>query len=449
MIGAGGQEGVTAVEVPALLREVPGVDISTDTAAYAVDGWQPAAVVRPDDVAALSAAVRVAAAHKLAVIPWGAGTAVELGNAPTAYDVALDLTALHRVVEYRPRDLTITVEAGMTIAAVQRVLDEHRQLLALDPWLPEVATVGGTLAANCTGPRRVRYGTARDILIGASAVLADGTAIKAGGRVVKNVAGYDLNKLLIGSHGSLAVITSATFKLLPAPPARGMVAAVFASVEEAHTAAMRIGGSTLGPLTLDVAAPVTARMLMPDLPAGWLLAVEVAGSEAGVERSRRELLTVTRDAGRVSVFDLGAPERERLYTGLRDFGCGTAPGGPVARTDAALLVRAAVLPSQVARVCRLLVAEGEHTGILARVGSGLVYGWWPESGLGELRSRIARLRAALRPLEGVLVVERCLPAVKQELDVWGIEGADVALMRRVKQTFDPAGVLSPGRGPGG
>jgi glycolate oxidase len=228
-----------------------------------------------------------------------------------------------------------------------------------------------------------------------------------------------------------------------------MVAAIFATVEAAHTAAMHVAGSTLGPLTLDLAAPAAARALAPELPDGWLLAVEVAGSETGVERSRRDLLAVARDGGCLGAFDLDAEAGERLYAGLRDFGFAEAADGAVQRSDVALLARAAVLPSQVARVCRLFEAEGEAVRVLARAGNGVVYGCWVESAPEQVHARIARLRAALRPLDGVLVVERCPPAAKRGLDVWGIEGPDVALMRRVKQAFDPAGVLSPDRGPGG
>jgi glycolate oxidase FAD binding subunit len=226
------------------------------------------------------------------------------------------------------------------------------------------------------------------------------------------------------------------------------VAAVFASIDEAHAAAMRVGGSALSPLSLDLAASATARMLAPDLPGGWLLAVEVAGSEAGVERSRRELLGIARDVGCTAAFDLGAGEGEKLYTGLRDFGFAEEPDGSVHRSDAALLVRAAVLPSQVGQVCRL-IGDEEPSGIVARAGNGIVYGCWPETTPEEMSGRVARLRVSTESLGGVLVVERYPPGPKRlGIDVWGIEGPDVELMRRIKREFDPVRILSPGRGPG-
>src|SRR5579884_2812833 len=185
---------MTVSDVTALFDSLPGVALRHDaTADHEVDGRRPRAVVRPGDADGVSAVLRVAAAHGLSVIPRGGGTQIGLGNVPRALDVVLDLTALDRVIEYRPRDLAITVEAGITLAALQHAVGGHGQLVALDPPRPERATAGGTVAANVTGPRRFRYGTARDIVIGTGVVLADGTAIKAGGRVVKNVAGYDLN----------------------------------------------------------------------------------------------------------------------------------------------------------------------------------------------------------------------------------------------------------------
>ena len=416
---------------------------------YAVDGYRPLVVARPQDAAAVSAVLRIASERGLRVVPRGGGTFIGLGNAPAGLDVVLDLSAMDRVVEYRPRDLTVTVEAGMTVAAMQRVLDEQRQIVALDPPLPETATVGGTLAANVTGPRRFRYGAARDIVIGTAAVLADGTEIKSGGRVVKNVAGYDLNKLFIGSLGTLAVITRVTFKLIPAPPERGMVAGVFATLEQAAAAAQRIAASTLGPLTLDLVSPQAAGDLadaLPAAPAGsWLLAVELGGTRAAVDRARADLVHVMRAGGCRAMAEPPPIERERVTAALRDFG---HPAGE----RAALVLRASVLPAETTQVCRLFAATADPSGappaIVARAGSGSVLGAWPTAEPDAVRSLVHRLRGDLRSLGGTLAVERCAPEAKQGLDVWGIDGPDLTLMRRVKQAFDPAGILSPGRGPG-
>ena len=442
---------MTVSNIAAALAAAPGVTLlrSREADGYDVDGLRPPIVARPSDAAGVGAVLRLASEHDLRVVPRGGGTAINLGNVPSGLDIVLDLSGMTQMVEYRPRDLTVTVEAGMTVAAVQRVLDADGQLLALDPPLPERATIGGTLAADLTGPRRYRYGTARDILTGTAAVLADGTHVRSGGRVVKNVAGYDLNKLFIGSLGTLGVITQATFKLIPAPPARGMVAAQFATLEQADSVAKRVAGSTLAPLSLDLVNPVAARALADTLPSAaaehWLLVAELGGTRATVERTRTELLRIVRDAGGHGA-EVPPASRETLYTRLRDF-------GHAAEHATSLVLRAAALPSLAAQVSRLIAdaanAAGVEPAVVARAGNGAVLSYWPIAEPDAVRALVRGLREGLRLLAGILVVERCPAAAKDTLDMWGIAGPDVALMRRVKQAFDPAGILSPGRGAGG
>lgn len=414
---------------------------------YAVDRLVPSAVVRPARTEAVSAVLRAAAKHGLRVVPRGGGTALNLGNVPRGVDLVLDLSALTAVVEYRPQDLTVTVEAGMTVAAVQALLAARGQMLALDPPLPDRATVGGTVAANLTGPRRLRYGTARDIVIGTAAVLADGSEVKAGGRVVKNVAGYDLNKLFIGSVGTLGVITRLTFKVLPMPPERAAVIATLARADDAHRLAQRIAGSVLTPLTLDIAGPGA----LPRLSAqsvhsageAWSVVVEIGGTPATLARTRAELLALARNAS-AEVAVLEGEVLDEAMAALRDFG--HAPG-----REAALLLRLAVLPSQVGEAIALLVGampDGAPPAIVARAGNGVVYAAWRAMGPAAALAVVERLRRDLARLGGVLVVERCPPDAKARLEVWGIEGPDLALMGRLKQAYDPSGLLSPGRGPG-
>jgi glycolate oxidase FAD binding subunit len=435
----------TALET---LAALPDVTVFPATEADAVDGVPPAVVVRPARAAAVSRVLRAAAAHGWRVVPRGGGTALDLGNTPRGVDLVLDLSALTAVVEYRPQDLTVTVEAGATVAAVQALLATRGQVLALDPPLPERATVGGALAANLTGPRRLRYGTARDIVIGTGAVLADGSEVKAGGRVVKNVAGYDLNKLFIGSVGTLGVITRVTFKLLPAPPERAALVLSVPEPEAACRLARQIASSTLAPLALDIAGP-GALALPASHPAHtatdrWSVVVEIGGTPAMLARTRAELLTLARAVGATPDQVLDGEAVDALMGGLRDFG--RTPG-----REAALLLRVAVLPSQVGEVIELLAAmtvDGAPPALVARAGNGVVYATWTRAADPSLPATVERLRRELARLHGVLVVERCPTAVKQALDVWGIEGADVTLMRRLKKAYDPTGILSPGRGPG-
>ncbi len=433
-----------AVEAIATLPDITLLPAS-QAPRYAVDRLVPSLVVRPARVEAVGTVLRVAAQHGLRVVPRGGGTVLDLGNVPRGVDVVLDLSALTAVVEYRPQDLTVTVETGITVAAVQALLATRGQMLALDPPLPDRATVGGTVAANLTGPRRFRYGTARDIVIGTTAVLADGSEIKAGGRVVKNVAGYDLNKLFIGSAGTLGVITRLTFKLLPAPPERAAVIAAVPRAGDAHRLAQQIAGSVLTALALDIAGPgVPAFAPSAHFAAeAWSVVVEIGGTPATLTRTRAELLALARDAGATATV-LEGEAADVVMAALRDFG--RAPG-----REAALLLRAAVLPSQVGEVIALLggaVLDGEPPAIVSRAGNGVVYAAWRSAGAPAALAVVERLRDDLARLGGVLVVERCPADAKARLEVWGIEGPDLALMRRLKQAYEPAGLLSPGRGPG-
>ncbi len=450
---------MTITDVSHLLGLLPDVEsrAGAGSPADAVDGRDASAIATPCTLAAVAAIMRQAAAHGLRVVPRGGGSALGLGNTPTSVDIVLDLSRLDRVVEYRPRDLMITVEAGVTMAGLRRTLEAHGQMVTLDPPLLGRATAGGTLAANVTGPHRFRYGTGRDVVIGTTAVLADGTEVKSGGRVVKNVAGYDMNKLFIGSVGTLAVITSATFKLRPAPAHRTMLAAGFDTVDQAHLTAMRIAGSTLAPLSLELVNAESARGLglnLPpvaigadDLPDGgpWWLFSELGGSMAAIERTRGEWLALARDAGCLTASELDPAVHEQTAARLRD-------SGHLLHDGSATVLRVAVLSSRTAAAISLITAEpgaGERPAIIAHAGNGIVRACWGP-GVGEgLAPVTERLRAALRPLGGIVTVERCTPGDKVGLDVWGIDGPDLALMRKVKKAFDPVGILSPGRGPAG
>ncbi|MBI2760557.1 MAG: FAD-binding oxidoreductase [Chloroflexi bacterium] len=418
-----------------------------DAERFSVDGVAPAVVARPMDEAGVSAVLTAASEAGLAVVPWGGGTCMDIGNRPRRVDVVLDMSALDAVVEYRPRDMTVTAQAGATVAALQRVLDSEGQFLALDPPLPERATIGGAVAANASGPRRFRFGTARDIVIGTGAVLADGTAIKSGGRVVKNVAGYDLNKLFIGSGGTLGVISRLTFKLLPSQPEHGLVVAAFDDVMAACGAARAIVNGVLAPWSVDVSGPGAIGGLdeaLPEARGSWNVVVEFAGTAAAVDRTRGDLLALFHGLGCRMVFEPDGSARGAIIAGTRDFGL---------NGETRLMLRAAVLPSEVLETCVMLERAAWERGtgcvIVARAGNGVVLSAWPITDPDVVRGLVAQLRDRLRRSGGMLVVERCPPEAKQGLDVWGIGGPDVSLMRRLKQQFDPSAVLSPGRGVGG
>jgi glycolate oxidase FAD binding subunit len=427
-----------------LTEHVPDAHVLTgaELDGYEIDGLQPAAVVRPADVDGIAAILRFATDRGLSVIPWGGGTAMGLGNRPSRLDLIVDLTRLNRILEHRPQDLTVTVEAGVTLDALQTTLAAHGQMLALDPPCGERATVGGVLAANSNGPRRYRYGTARDLLIGSRALLADGTPVRSGGKVVKNVAGYDLNKLWIGSCGSLAVIVEATFKVIPVPSGLGLLVALFTAADAAHAMAMTVAGSRLQPLSLDLIGPPVSHRLtsgvMSDLAAHqWLLVVELGGPQPVVERTKRELMSIAPAAGASQVASLTGDQRERLQQRIRDYGRSTDD-------PAAWIVRLSVLPTETAQAIEAVreTADGSLPPIIARPGSGVVYCYLLDGDSSIAISMIKRLRERI---DGSVIVEQAPDMAKADLDIWGLAGPDWELMRRVKDTYDPAGTLSPGR----
>ena len=246
---------------------------------YAVDGLSPRIVVMPATPHEVAAVLETANASGAAVLPRGGGTQTALGMPPQRYDVALDLKRLNGVVEYEPADLTVTVEAGMRLSELQKLLGEKGQWLPLDPPLPDEATIGGVLATNVSGPARLRYGSSRDLVIGMTVALASGEVVKSGGRVVKNVAGYDLAKLHIGALGTLGVIVQAVFKVAPLPvqDVAVMVPGDLEALGRLADALIDARLALLG-LVLSKGAGETR----------WTLAARFAGGAAAVQRSQGE-----------------------------------------------------------------------------------------------------------------------------------------------------------------
>ena len=254
--------------------------------AYRLAGRVPALAVRPPVPEAVAAVLAIADELGAAVVPWGGGTAQAIGYPPRAFDLALDVRALAHVLHYEPADLTLSVQAGITLAAIDRLLGEHGQRLSLDGARPEHATLGGIVAANLAGPRRLRYGTARDALIGVCAALTDGTLAHGGGRVVKNVSGYDMMKLFLGSLGTLGVLVELNFKVLPRPAREVALALGFETAGAALDAVAALLDSVLQPVAAIVLDPALAPRLVAGAR-GWTLVVGFEGAPATTARQVR------------------------------------------------------------------------------------------------------------------------------------------------------------------
>jgi len=433
----------------ASIRSIVGEDGAweEDLAAYLVDGKAPGAAVFPRTAEELAAVLAAAGEAGAAVIPWGSGAHIGSGNIPRAYDLALSTARLDRVLEHEPADLTVTVEAGIPLSKLQARLAEHGQFLPLDPPGSPDATVGGVLAANVSGPSRHAHGTARDLLLGCRVAHPDGTLSRGGSRVVKNVAGYDMPKLYVGSLGTLGVIVEATFRAAPLPAVQATLVAVFpagAPAAEAGSAAADLG---LSLQALELMDPAFTAALLDglglSLPEGaWGLAAWTAGSESAVRRSMRELEALCRGATAQS--RLQGDSSESLWERLR---------GLMQPEAAELATKASVLSSDVPRLMDSLrdLAQGSAIPIssVAHLGVGVVYSRWrPAEGPSGVEAGIrvhSQAEAAARDLGGSLVVEQAPPALKEHIDVWGSPRVDFELIRRIKEQFDPRGTLSPGR----
>ena len=392
----------------------------------AVDGVPPALVARPGSTAEVAEVLRAAAAHGLTVVPRGRGTKMTWGRPPERVDLVLDLGRMDAVVDHAAGDLIVEAQAGAPLAAVQETVAGAGQRFALDDPLGN-SSVGGALATNLSGPGRVGTGTARDLLIGCTVVRSDGVVAKAGGRVVKNVAGYDLGKLFIGSFGTLAVLTQAVFRLHPLPAARRVVTVPFDRPEEAQRLVQAVLHAQVVPGAIEVDRPAEG-------PGS--VAVLLEGIEEGVAgRTASTLALLGPDAGE----ETELPANWGAFPWAAD-GSQTALKATFALSGLARVLDAARTAADAAGVRLDLRGSG---------GAGVLYGALPaDAGADAVGSVVDRLRAECTALGGALVVLDGPPEVKAAVDTWGPVPA-LDLMQRVKERFDPERRLAPGRFVGG
>lgn len=371
----------------------------------------------PED---LAEALRTAASAGRTIALSGNSSKRLMAGPVAAADASISTAALNRVLQYEPRDLTVSVQAGMPWREFTRLLAAHRQMVPLDPPFAARATVGGIIAANTSGPRRRLYGSARDLVIGMRFATLEGKLVQSGGMVVKNVAGLDMAKLMIGSFGTLAAIASVNFKLIPAPEVERSFLLPFDSAEAAVAARNRILTSGLDPAALD--------LLNPHAGAGlgnraWLLAVRTGGNLAAAGRYEHELAQLAEGVA------FEGDRQSALWSHIEEFSPGflnAHPDGAVVRVSCTLKGLEAVMVS----------FEG---AAIARAGSGVCYGYFEQSAAAASWMAEA-VRRGWRA-----VIEFSPEARKPELELWPAPAGDLATMRRVKELFDPGNLLNRGR----
>ena len=357
----------------------------------------------------------------------GAGTKLDWGSPPTGVDVVLDASGMTDVLTYDAADATVSVQAGIPLAALQDFLSEHDQWLAIDPpGLDAGATVGGVFAAGDTGPSRLRYGTMRDLVIGATFVLSDGTVGRTGGFVIKNVAGYDMAKLLCGSLGTLAFVAELVLRVHPRPAASMTV-----RIPADAAAAARMS-------TLLVAAPLEPVAVDWAEQALW---IRLAGHPEAI-----------RDQARQAPGLLGAEDAETLE-GDQEQLVWRRLTAALAGEPGQTVLHGACLPTQLAEAVDGLTAAADAAGVTAEVGAhaplGVMTARLSGGEPGAHAACVAAWRDRLRPLGGHAVVRRRGDGVDQIIDVWGPPPSAIELMRRVKRELDPGNRCAPGRFVGG
>ena len=412
----------------------------------------PEDVMRPSSTADVTRCLSDLSADSKAVVPWGGGTRMHIGNVPPRYDVALDLSLMNSNVEHVPGDMTVVCDAGVKLADVATLLAESDQRLPFDVAMSDRATIGGSVASNAPSRLAPRFGGIRDWVIGMSVVLADGTLTKSGGRVVKNVQGYDLHRLHTGAFGTLGVIVSVALKLVPVAERTQTVAMWFDRLGAAANAALGVDQSSLqieaarfysGSRAVGAIRELAAQRHMdadgPLSDSDYLMLVQVSGSGAALTRQINELtgLAGTVPANGYEVLS-GASELD-IWTYVDGIG-----------EDAGVSLRIAAKPTATYDLVSKLERAadrfgGQTTSAVADVGYGSMH--FNVSDLADQQSLgfVRQARETVQDAGGSVIVERSPIAVRREIDVFGIDASAAQIMKNMKQQFDANATLNPGR----
>jgi glycolate oxidase FAD binding subunit len=408
------------------LRRIVGPDnVHEATEVDAVEGVEPEFVVEPGSVEEVSGVMKLAAREGLAVAPRGGGTKMHIGDPPRRLDLIVSTARMNEVLEHTPGDQIVRLQAGVKLEDLQKYVSSSDQMLAIDP--PESgATVGGTVAANSSGPRRYRYGTIRDLIIGITVVLHDGTVAKAGGKVVKNVAGYDLSKLFTGSLGTLGIIATANFRLHPRPEASRTVAVEVTEPQQAQAAAQAIVHSQVEATAVELHYGEKEK----------LLAVLLESISGGIDAKTQTASFLLKQFGEVRT--LSQEEADRL--------------GPLTSDQVVLKIGAP--PVDLAAVLESVLGAAErkslaHPRITGHAGTGVTLVGFSEATEDGAAGFVEEMREIWVRRGGYVTLQRAPSTLKQRVSTWDNGGDYLGLVRRVKEKFDPRGGMNPGRFLGG
>lgn len=432
---------------------------SSEVLAYAVDGKIPNVVAFPKDADNLSSLLGFANRTGLSVIPRGSGTKIHFGGIPRTVDMVVSLLNLNRIIEYEPADLVVTAEAGLRLVELQKVLAKNSQRLPLDAPYTDATTIGGAVSSNSSGPMRYRFGSYRDLLLGVRVMAPSGAVTSYGGKVVKNVAGYDLKKLYVGALGTLGVVTEVTFKLYPLPASEKTFIASFKDRKNAANLAHRVLGSQLLPYAIEALNSGAARVVSEESgvqlgEGSYVVAVGFGDVEESVRKQLSTVEELARSSGAFDSILLEETRQESVWNAIRNL-----PRLMDRRERCQVAWKASVPITRALEACdalqSLAAGRGFACAASSHVGNGIAHFHLSaerarqEAGVQDLAGVISEARDLTSQMNGTLIVERCPPGVKELVDVWGPTRTDFHLMRAMKSQFDPRGTLSPGRFVGG
>jgi FAD/FMN-containing dehydrogenase len=452
---------------------------------YAVDGVLPWAVVFPQETEQVSEVVRLASKEKWGLVPWGSGSKISMGNPPARLDLVVCTTQLNKIIDMDTANLTVTVQAGVKFRHVQSSLasEENRCYIPLEdpvtlssegpvcsdrentgcfvPMAPpysDSATFGGTVATNAGGPKRLLYGMPRDIVLGVRYVAPSGNIIGMGGKTVKNVSGYDMCKLMIGSMGSLGILCEMTLRLLPLPERLTTSLSTFSTLSEASRFVDRIFESPLLPAAVEITNSRAYELLAPEEPArlegnGYAVVVALEGAQEAVGRMESEIAEMALASGAKENIDLQEQAHLQFwdaYSNLVPRSSGKYPDPVSFRLNYAISNYVEVL-----ELIDSLASDNQldHM-LLAHAGCGVSFVHFSAEpndlkaadGIALVAEKLAE---RCRSIGGNLVLERANPDLKKRLPVWGLSRDDLIVMKRIKEEMDPSGICCPGRFVGG
>ena len=433
-------------------------------AAYTFDGYVPKAVVLPTSVQEIQEILQFAVNQNLSVVPAGAGTKLGIGNLPQKVDLVLATTRLNSVVEYEPADLTVTVESGIRLRDLQTELAKYRQYLVLNPPSADRCTIGGIVATNASGSFRLRHGTARNQVLGLRVVQADGTVVKSGGKVVKNVAGYDLNKLYIGAFGTLGIITEVTLKLSPIPVQQAILTADFQNVQDAADTGLAIVGSQTLPMFVNLCITAESSQLRRDKSSTLLeltrnhretkwndaqdpivkkLVVGFGGDPETVAWQLAQCQGIMEQNGAIGVTIAEDESVQHLQEAVQEFSADD-------KNTESVVAKLNLKRTDLAEFATQIVEANwtRNVQMMALLGSGVVSINIPvtsDTDHQSLADALRQLRQTAMSKQGNLIIEIAPPELKRHIDVWGSVEGTLSLMKQIKAKFDPTGLLNPGR----